>query len=141
MTTINKQPDLLHRFVSTPYVFGINCGSQRVDIQSNDLEVALGVRSLCIRRQREEQSTITRWKLIRDGAAPSDADGELIFGHGLIRTLHAGRGTILIYDQERSELLGFVAPNVSARKLVTSLIPTLIGSAPARSDLPAFTNK
>jgi hypothetical protein len=37
-----------------------------------------------------------------------------------------GIGTTLIYDRERSELLGFLASDVSAEKIVTSLIPALM---------------
>jgi hypothetical protein len=40
--------------------------------------------------------------------------------------LYQGRGTILIHDRERSELLGFIARNVQVQELVSSLIPALL---------------
>jgi hypothetical protein len=42
--------------------------------------------------------------------------------------LYLGRATILIYDQERSELFGFVARNVKVEELVSSLIPGLLNA-------------
>jgi hypothetical protein len=38
-----------------------------------------------------------------------------------------GRGTVLIYDRERAELLGFVSRNVKAHELASLLIPPVLG--------------
>jgi hypothetical protein len=49
-----------------------------------------------------------------------------IISDGVLRVLYLGCGTILIHDHERSELLGFIARNVTVQELVSSLIPALL---------------
>jgi len=58
--------------------------------------------------------------------APLDGSELSIVSDGPLRILQMGRGTILIYDRERSELLGFVSRNVQIPELVSSLIPALL---------------
>jgi hypothetical protein len=66
----------------------------------------------------------------------------LIVSDGRIRALYQGRGTILIYDHERAELLGFVARNVKVQELVRLLIPALLDEQGAqRVGLAGFTKK
>jgi hypothetical protein len=60
-------------------------------------------------------------------AGPVDSSEISIISDGTLQTLRLGRGTILIHDLERSELLGFISPNVKAKELVSSLIPALLG--------------
>jgi hypothetical protein len=67
-------------------------------------------------------------KLIRDLADLGDRSEITIVSDGTLRLLYLGRATILIYDQERSELLGFVARNVKVEELVSSLIPGLLNA-------------
>jgi hypothetical protein len=119
-------PDLLRRFVPMPYVFSKSDGPSRLCIESNDLEIALGVRGSSIIQRQGNRAGGLLCKIIRDMAGPVDGSEISIVSDGALRTLHLGRGTILVYDQERSELLGFVSPNVKAKELVTSLIPALI---------------
>jgi hypothetical protein len=119
-------PDLLRRFVPMPYVFSKSDGPSRLCIESNDLEIALGVRGSSIIQRQGNRAGGLLCKIIRDMAGPVDGSEISIVSDGALRTLHLGRGTILVYDQERSELLGFVSPNVKAKELVSSLIPALI---------------
>jgi hypothetical protein len=137
-----SHPDLLHRFVCIPYIFGVQCGQKCIDVQSNDLELALGIRRFCKRGGREGRPSIAFWKLVPDPNAPAGSDSVFAVDHGPLRTLHVGRGTILIYDRGKSEILGFVAADVRVSHLVMSLIPMLIG-APTLigSNCMAFTNK
>jgi hypothetical protein len=60
-------------------------------------------------------------------AGSADDSERTIVSDGALRVLYQGTGTILIHDLERSELLGFVAKNVTVEELVTSLIPALLG--------------
>jgi hypothetical protein len=57
----------------------------------------------------------------------ADDSERTIVSDGALRVLYRGTGTILIHDLERSELLGFVAKNVTVEELATSLIPALLG--------------
>jgi hypothetical protein len=119
-------PDLLRRFVPTPYVFGRYDGPNRFLIESNDLEIALNVRhSVLLHRQANRNDGLI-CKLIRDTASPVDGSEITIVSNGTLRVLYLGTGTILIHDHERSELLGFIGRNVKAQELASSLIPALL---------------
>jgi hypothetical protein len=124
--SMNSHPDLLRRFAPILYTFDIILGRERALIQSNDLELALRMRRLCMPRFREMRLVPGLCKLIRDADAPGSFQRVVVIGAGSLRTLHMGIGTTLIYDRERSELLGFLASDVSAEKIVTSLIPALM---------------
>ncbi len=119
-------PDLLRRFVPTPYVFSKYDGSNRLLVESNDLEIALGVRHSGIVHREGNRVGGLLCKFIRDMTGPVDGSEITIVSDGVLRVLYLGRGTILIYDRERSELLGFIAPSVQVQELVSSLIPALL---------------
>jgi hypothetical protein len=119
-------PDLLRRFVSTPYVFKTVDGPNRICIESNDLEIALSVRDFIIIERQGNRAGSLLCRIIRDTAAPVEGSEISIVSDGALRVLHLGRGTILVHDQERSELLGFVSSNVKTKELVSSLIPALM---------------
>ena len=121
-----RHPDLLRRFVPTPYVFCKVDGPARIRVESNDLEIALAIRRSGILRCQRNRSGELFCKLIRDLNAPADNSKRSILSHGALRVLCMGRGTIVIYDQERSEILGFVSRNVKVHDLVLSMIPELL---------------
>jgi hypothetical protein len=119
-------PDLLRRFVPTPYVFSKCDGTNRLLVESNDLAIALSVRQSGIVHRQGNRVGGLACKLIRDMAAPVDGSEITIVSDGALRVLYLGRGTILIHDHERSELFGFIACNVKVEELVSSLIPALL---------------
>ena len=119
-------PDLLRRFVPTPYVFTKSDGPNQIFVESNDLEIALAVRRAGLVHGRDAQARGLFCKLIRDMAGPVRSSEMTIVTDGALRVLYLGLGTILIHDHERSELFGFVARNVKVEELVTSLIPALL---------------
>jgi hypothetical protein len=121
-------PDLLRRFVPTPYVFSKDDGPNRLFVESNDLEIALGMRRAGLVQLRGKRVGTLLCKLIRDLADLGDRSEITIVSDGTLRVLYLGRATILIYDQERSELFGFVARNVKVEELVSSLIPGLLNA-------------
>ena len=126
MTNVPRwHPDLLRRFVATPYIFSKYNGVNPICVASNDLEIALSVRRACIIQCRGGGLLC---KLIRDMTAPVDESKISVVSNGTLRILQLGRGTILIYDHERSEILGFISRNVKAEELVSSLIPALLGA-------------
>lgn len=118
-------PDLLRRFVPTPYVFSRFDGSNRFSVESNDLEIALGVRQCALVHRQATRTPGLICKLIRDTSGPVDGSELTLFSDGVLRVLYLGTGTILIHDSERSELLGFISRNVKVQELVTSLLPAL----------------
>jgi hypothetical protein len=119
-------PDLLRRFVPTPFVFSIGDGPNRLFVESNDLEIALSVRQADVVHRQSSRSGRMLCKLIRDTSGPVDGSEITIVSDGSLVILYHGRGTILIHDRERSELLGFIARNVQVQELVSSLIPVLL---------------
>jgi hypothetical protein len=121
-------PDLLRRFVPTPYVFSKGDGPNRLFVESNDLEIALGIRQAGLVQLQGKRAGALLCKLIRDLADLVDRSEITIISDGTLRVLYLGRATILIYDQERSELFGFVARNVKVEELISSLIPGLLNA-------------
>lgn len=119
-------PDLLRRFVPTPYVFSGWNGPNRLLVESNDLGIALNVRRARVVHRQGNLAGGIVCKLIRDMAGPVDDSEITVVSNGALRVLYLGRGTILIHDHERSELLGFLARNVKAEELVSSLLPALL---------------
>jgi hypothetical protein len=122
----SRHPDLLRRFVPAPYVFSKHDGPTRLLIESNDLEIALSVRRSDIFHRRRNWGGGLLCKLIRDVAGPVDGSEMTIVSDETLRVLYLGRGTILVHDRERSELLGFIAGHVPAEELVLSLIPAVL---------------
>jgi hypothetical protein len=118
--------DLLRRFVSAPYIFKKSVGSNQICVESNDLEIALCVRQSGIVQRQGNRTGGLLCKVIRDMAAPVDGSDISIISDGTLRVLYLGRGTILIHDHERSEILGFISRNVKVQELVSSLLPTLL---------------
>jgi hypothetical protein len=121
-----SHPDLLRRFVPTPYVFRKFDGSNRFIVKSNDLEIALRVRRSDIIHREGSRAGGLVCKFIRDVTGPMDSSEMTIVSDGILRVLSMGRATILIYDSERSELLGFLARKVPVHELISSLIPALL---------------
>jgi hypothetical protein len=135
-------PDLLRRFVPTPYVFSKCDGRSRIRVESNDLEIALSVRDSCIIQGLGSQTGGLLCKIIRDAPNLADSSEISIVSDGPLRILHLGRGAILIHDHERSELLGFVPANIRMKELISSLIPALTNLKREESvELVAFTKK
>jgi hypothetical protein len=142
MTADRTHPDLLRRFVPTPYVFGGRDGSNNIFIESNDLEIALSVRDSGVLQRQGAKDGGLFCKIIRDATCSKDGSGMVVVSDGVLRVLYRGRGTILIHDWERSELLGFVSSNVKGRDLVSSIFPALFAPQNAESaSSVAFTKK
>jgi hypothetical protein len=123
------RPDLLRRFVPTLYVFSKFVGSNQICVESNDLEIALSVRHSGIVQRQGNRTGALLCKLIRDMAGPVEDSEISIVSDGTLRVLYLGRGTILIHDRERSEILGFISRNVTVQELVSSLIPALLDAS------------
>jgi len=121
-----RSPDLLRRFVATPYVFADGVGPNRCSIRSNDLGIALAVRRYWSNRRDETLPAVVSWQLIRDVLTPNDITAITLLYTGELRTLMVGAATILFYDVQRAEFLGFVSSTITTRHLVSELIPILL---------------
>jgi hypothetical protein len=121
-----RHPDLLRRFVATPYVFRRRNDSSRIRVESNELEIALGIWNSAIVGKGNWVEEMY-CKIVRDAAGPVGGSDISILADGPLRVLYRGRGTILIYERERVEILGFLSSDVKAVELVSSLLPALFG--------------
>jgi hypothetical protein len=122
----SRHPDLLRRFVPTPYIFHKGEGPNRIRVESNDLEIALSIRNSLSPQSLENRAGGLFCRLIRDTDGPVGGTEISIVTDGALRVLHLGQETVLIHDVERFELLGFVSPSVEVYTLVSSLIPALL---------------
>lgn len=139
---VSRHPDLLRRFVATPYVFAGRGDLRSIRVESNDLEVALRIRSSVIIHREGKRAGGLFCKIVRDAAGPVDGTAISILSSGPLQVLYRGRGTIVIHDRERLEILGFLSPDVSANELVLFLFPALFGgSIEEQKSSQAFTNK
>src|SRR5258708_4338396 len=128
--------------VPTPYVVNKSDCPKRLFVESNDLEIALSLRQVGIVQRQGTRAGRLLCKVIRDMAGPVDGSEITVMFDGVLRVLYLGRGTILIHDHERSELLGFIARNVTVQELVSSLIPALLDAkSPQEVGSVAFTKK
>ncbi|WP_260738639.1 hypothetical protein [Tunturiibacter lichenicola] len=121
-------PDLLRRFIATPFVFCKSQGANQICIQSNDLEIALSIRRSCIAQYPPDKFNVLTWKVIRDVPVSTEDAQILTVTDGSLRTLSYGTGTILIHDKQRAEVFGFISAQVKAEQLVSSLLPALFSS-------------
>jgi hypothetical protein len=139
---VSRHPDLLRRFVATPYVFAGRDDLRCVHVESNDLELALRVRSSEIIHREGKRAGGLFCKIVRDVAGPVNGSEISILSSGPLQVLYRGSGTIMIHDRERLELLGFLSPDVSTNELVSSLLPALFGRRiEEQKSSAAFTNK
>ncbi|MBB5338664.1 hypothetical protein HDF12_002446 [Edaphobacter lichenicola] len=126
MRNQSRPPDLLRRFVATPYLFTNGTGPDRFSVQSNDLEIAIAIRRLWINETHGNRPAVVSWKILRD-IVPPDSLAEISILHDKkLRTLMIGTGTILLFDLERAEFFGFICANITVQQLTSSLIPLLL---------------
>jgi hypothetical protein len=112
--------------VATPYVFADSVGTSRYSVRSNDLGIALAVRHSWSTRRSDNLPVVVSWQIMRDVSAVNDLTEITLFSAGELRTLIVGTETVLFYDTQRSEFLGFVSSTITIKHLVSELIPTLL---------------
>ena len=112
-------PDLLHRFVATPLILSLSLG--RFETNDPDLLAAVQKSNILDSLLRDKAPYLV--KLIRDSDAPCGGSDKTLLSRGWVRTISVGMGTIAWVDVECHEVLGFVAPDVSTRLVVTELLP------------------
>lgn len=118
-------PDLLRRFVPAPHVFNFLAGESCVRLETNDPSIVTAMRSVTAPSSNENRKVSYSWKLIRDEEAPSGGREITILSYGPLSTLLLGMGTVVAVDREWREVLGFIAPDVSADEFVTSWLPLI----------------
>lgn len=133
MSTAIGLPDLLRRFVATPYRFGAILYSKTVTFETNDRELLIGFRA----RAEELAGVLVSssgkpwyWKVVRDYDISNEGDDALLLSSKELTTLSLGMGTVVAFDWNSGELLGFVAANISTEYLLDALLDVARGRCP-----------
>jgi len=115
--------DPLQRFLPRPYSFSV--GPQPVRIESNDLELALAIRTAC---RTGNLDSVTEWIILRDRKSDSCGNAVTLLEEEALRTLLVGQGSLIVFDRRTRKLFAYVSPSLSVEFLTTALIPLLIDS-------------
>lgn len=103
-------PDPLLRRVALPYRFRVGHGASDFQIESNDLTIALFIRQFMLESPQYEM--VRRWRLIRDADGPASDGSYTAMENRELTMIVAGTGTILVFDRERGEVVGFIGADI-----------------------------
>jgi hypothetical protein len=126
---VDSVPDLLRRFVATPYSSTFSIGNAFVVLETNDISLSRAIQReipQLVARTSEQFERYEYWKLIRDETAPRGGSDISVLSSAPLETLLVGNGTIIAVDRERQEVLGFVAPDITAARFATRVLPLVL---------------
>ena len=121
-----SQLDLMQRFLPAPYRFCVGGAEGAVHIESNDLELALSIRTLCLNPGQPGIDMVAEWTIMRDYKAPCTENTLTLLADETLRTLFAGDDSVLMLDVPRRRIFGFVG-SMSGND-VTNLLPLLFAA-------------
>ena len=138
MSTAGALPDLLRRFVPTPYRFEVAFHSAVVVFDTNDPGLLAAFRASAeqVARVLESNHTFWHWKIVRDYDISQGGYEIFLLNGEMLTTLFQGRGTVLAIDWDRGEVLGFLSADASIRQLIETLpdVARRHGSEPRQDD-------
>jgi hypothetical protein len=118
-------PDLLKRFVPAPYKLDALICRILMTLETNDPDIADEIATASTDLKNGCNPTL--WlKVIRDDEAPDSTSETVVLSSWPVVTVLAGAGTILALDVERREIVGFIAPQVSAERFAYELLPFVL---------------
>jgi len=129
--SVHNVPDLLRRFVTTPFRCEFDVGAIRVHLESNDQGIVAAASALTVMPIAAERQ-VYAWKLIRDPELSTHCAISVLVSDDLFTVLR-GDGVSIVLDQQRREVIGFVAADVGKRELQTKLLPLIATSCTGRS--------
>jgi hypothetical protein len=127
-------PDLLQRFVATPHSSVFCTGRGCVRLDTNDPTLANTIQTATVCREKSDAPEDSDWKLIRDEQAPCGGKEVSVLSAGPIGTVLLGRGTVIAVDQERREVLGFIAPDISGEEFAAIALPLIFNLLAPRAN-------
>lgn len=122
-------PDLLRRFVATPHTFTAGVDENSVRLETNDRAILSEFQS-----QVQYLPRSYTWKLIRDDATSTGQETTVIVS-GPLLTVLLGTETWVVVDRERRQVVGFVASDVNAGKLLNRLSSIFAESASVKTEI------
>ena len=120
--TTSGVPDLLQRFVPTPYTTALIVDGVKVSLQGNFDFGGIDAES-SLTNQQVDTLTAT---IICDPEPPNASSEITVIKSWPVATVLIGAGTILALDCERAEILGFLDPSVPPSRFVNELLPRLV---------------
>jgi len=115
--------DPLQRFLPRPYSFFV--GPRSVRIESNDLELALAIRTAC---QHGNLDQVNEWTVLRDRKSDGRDNAITLVQEEALCTLLVGQGSMMVFDRNTQNLFAYVSPSLDLNFLTTALIPLLLAS-------------
>lgn len=120
-------PDLLKRFVPTPFQRTIRVHNANIRVESNEITVIATMEDL-FRPTLARISPAPRsflWKLVYDEDAPSDLRELTVIAYGPTRAASFGPACLIGVDHERNELVGFLGVAGNDYAFRQTIVPVL----------------
>jgi hypothetical protein len=124
----DTHPDLLLRFVPTPYTCTLLHAHSETRVESNSQDLIAALREYPA--PHTPLQAVAHLKIIVDDTVAADGDALTHVDSVHLHTLLRGTTTILIYDRESLELLAFLSPQISCTELLNRLLPATISGEP-----------
>jgi hypothetical protein len=122
--SISRPPDLLKRFVPTPFRADLQIGSTRVIVRTNDPAIPRFLRDFNT-RSRVRPWRRFRWKLVRDGDVRAPASRPILLRNGPVVVLSMGPACLIGVDYEKNELFAFFGCFAGGDAFTASILPVL----------------
>ena len=119
IATRSAVPDLLKRFVPTPY----KLIARGATVETNDLEL---LEQFEINDNSVRLATLTpnfHMRVIRDATAPADSNSVRMLCQAPVCLLLVGSGTIIMVDREFRKVFAFLASDVSNERFAHLYLP------------------
>lgn len=129
-----EPPDLMRRFVATPFEACMEIGGMRVLVQTNDsslLEELGSTRGPCL-------DADWTWTVVGDAELPAQLGEATIIENGAMVFFGFGRACQVVLDREKRELTGFVSNGVLNDewvKVIGPMVLMLFGECCPREEL------
>lgn len=119
----NAVPDLLKRFVDTPFQGIARVGNDDVVVRSNDPEIIEALQWGEITTGARRHSFV--WKLVRDKDALSDSHETMSLANGAVVIARVGSACLAGIDYGRNELIAFLGSSCNSSSLQETVLPLL----------------
>jgi hypothetical protein len=117
----SEPPDLLRRFVPTPFKAMHSVVDVQILVQTNDITL-LPASPLEPNLATPQEKTF-EWKLVRDADVRDQLESPVTLNCNSLTVVHMGPACLLALDQEQQELLGFIGAGIDTRTYREFLVP------------------
>lgn len=128
MLPLTEPPDLLRRFVPTPYQKCLQRDDLRLLVKTNDerlLQAAGGTGS-------DGEGRHAEWTMVADAEMPPEL-GDALVVHGPMTTyLSFGQACYVAVDHENEEITGFVSAGISDDAWLGVILPAVLDAVTER---------